>query len=123
MKLCKCGCGGAVAEGRVFVNRQHQTDWMRTEAASFSQPVEVEPQHRWFSRQEHRDNGAWYSIGFAISSFVTFFATWIYCIAEYGFLLGVGLGWLPASIVAVVIGAVWPLIVLLGALAWLSIRS
>lgn len=30
----------------------------------------------------------------------TFIGTWIYCIATYGFLFGVGLGWLPALICA-----------------------
>lgn len=47
----------------------------------------------------------WYlSIGCtlgAIVGFITFVASWIYCIATYGFLLGVGLGWLPSIIVAV----------------------
>ena len=33
---------------------------------------------------------------------ITFIASWIYCIASYGYLLGVGLGWLPSLIVAVV---------------------
>lgn len=36
---------------------------------------------------------------------LTFIGTYIYCIAHYGLLLGVGLGWLPAMIIAVV----WPL--------------
>ncbi len=31
---------------------------------------------------------------------ITFVSSWIYCIAAYGFLLGVGLGWLPSLIVA-----------------------
>jgi len=31
---------------------------------------------------------------------LTFIACWFYCVAEYGFLLGVGLGWLPALICA-----------------------
>jgi hypothetical protein len=36
----------------------------------------------------------------AIVGVLTFVACWIYCISEYGFLLGVGLGWLPAMICA-----------------------
>jgi hypothetical protein len=31
---------------------------------------------------------------------ITFISSWIYCISTYGFLLGVGLGWLPSIIVA-----------------------
>lgn len=54
----------------------------------------------------------WYSIGFGITAFITFIGSWIYCIAAYGFLLGVGLGWLPSIIVAVIAGALWPLIAL-----------
>ena len=34
---------------------------------------------------------------------VTFLAAWIYCIFAYGFLLGVGLGWLPALITGFVV--------------------
>lgn len=47
---------------------------------------------------------------------LTFIGTWVYCIAAYGFLFGVGLGWLPSAIVAVVAGfagyLLWPLILL-----------
>jgi hypothetical protein len=28
MALCKCGCGEPVKRGRVFVNKEHQLDWM-----------------------------------------------------------------------------------------------
>lgn len=43
-----------------------------------------------------------------IASVVTFIGCWIYCIAAYGFLFGVGLGWLPSGIVAVITyGVVW----------------
>ena len=54
----------------------------------------------------------WYKIGFGITAFITFVGSWIYCIATYGFLFGVGLGWLPSLIVAVIAGALWPLIAL-----------
>lgn len=53
-----------------------------------------------------------YGVGFAVTAAVVFVGAWIYCIAEYGFLLGVGLGWLPAAIVAVIAGALWPLLLL-----------
>jgi hypothetical protein len=40
----------------------------------------------------------------AVAGVLTFIGCWIYCIASSGFLLGVGLGWLPAGIVAAIVG-------------------
>lgn len=59
-----------------------------------------------------QNDSEWYSIGFGITAFITFVGSWIYCIATYGFLLGVGLGWLPSLIVAYIAGLLWPLIAL-----------
>ena len=59
----------------------------------------------------------WYPIGVAITGLIVFVGSWIYCIATYGFLFGVGLGWLPSFIVAVVAGFLWPLIALVVGLA------
>ncbi len=59
-----------------------------------------------------QDDSQWYIIGFWITASITFLGSWIYCIATYGFLLGVGLGWLLSVIVAVIAGALWPLIAL-----------
>ena len=46
--------------------------------------------------QQHADvgetRGSWYSLGFGITVFIVFIGSWIYCIAAYGFLFGVGLG-------------------------------
>ena len=53
-----------------------------------------------------------YTGGAAITSFIVFIGTWIWCISEYGFLLGVGLGWLPSGSVAGIAGFLWPLIAL-----------
>ena len=53
-----------------------------------------------------------YSAWAAITGFIVFVGTWIWCISEYGFLLGVGLGWLPSGIVASVAAFLWPLIAL-----------
>ena len=44
--------------------------------------------------------------------FLVFIASWIYCIAHYGYLLGVGLGWLPSLIVAYIAGLLWPVLAL-----------
>jgi hypothetical protein len=51
-----------------------------------------------------------YYSGFAITAIITFIASWIYCIVSYGYLLGVGLGWLPSLIVAFISGLIWPLV-------------
>ena len=44
---------------------------------------------------------------------LAFFGTWIYCWVAYGFLLGFGLGWLPALILAPIVGFLWPVIAFL----------
>ncbi|MBR0681133.1 hypothetical protein GXW74_11600 [Roseomonas eburnea] len=72
--------------------------------------------------------GAVYAGGAGLTGFVVFFGSWVYCIAHYGFLLGVGLGWLPSLIVAVVAAALWPiaallLLLLLGVVAALILRT
>ncbi len=54
--------------------------------------------------------GLIYGIGGFITFWVVFICSWIYCIAEYGFLLGVGLGWLPSAIVGVIAALLWPLL-------------
>jgi hypothetical protein len=45
--------------------------------------------------------GSVLGIGAAV---LTFICAYIYCIATYGFLLGLGLGWLPSLILAALIG-------------------
>lgn len=49
---------------------------------------------------------------------IAFCGSWIYCIAEYGYLLGFGLGWLPSIILAALIYAIirylWWLLILGG---------
>ena len=40
--------------------------------------------------KETYEKGVWFS--FTITALVVFVGSWIYCIANYGFLLGVGLG-------------------------------
>ena len=71
-----------------------------------------------------QNDSEWYGIGFVITAIITFIGSWIYCIATYGFLLGVGLGWLPSIIVAVIAGALWPLIALaIAAIAFLIFKN
>lgn len=65
------------------------------------------------SQQENSEQiGLIFVVGAWITGFVVFVGSWIYCIATYGYLLGVGLGWLPSIIVAVIAGFLWPLIAL-----------
>jgi hypothetical protein len=51
----------------------------------------------------------------ALTGPATLLAVWIYCAVTYGFLLGFGLGWIPALVLAllVVVATIflWPLIV------------
>ena len=53
-----------------------------------------------------------YRIGYWIFFFLIFVGCWIYCMASYGFLIGVGIGWLPSIITAAIVSLFWPLIVL-----------
>jgi len=75
--------------------------------------------------RDRRSRERWrsvYAIGGYLTWVVVFFGAYAYCIFEYGFLLGVGLGWLPAAITATVAAFLWPLL-LFGGLylsAWLA---
>lgn len=62
-------------------------------------------------------NSSTYETGAAITFFLVFIGTWIYCIATYGFLFGVGLGWLPAAIVGALVAVLWPVIAFVGGCA------
>ena len=62
-----------------------------------------------------------YVTGYWITWLLIFIGTWIYCIATYGFLLGVGLGWLAAGITAFVLAIFWPLYVVALALGLLAL--
>jgi hypothetical protein len=51
-----------------------------------------------------------YLLGGWVTGFIVFVGAWIWCVSEYGFLVGVGLGWFPSAIVAVIAGWLWPLV-------------
>jgi len=53
-----------------------------------------------------------YRIGGYITGVITFIVCWIYAIASWGFLLGVGLGWIPSLFIAVIARFIWPLLAL-----------
>ncbi len=65
------------------------------------------PRRRYFLEES---NGYW--IGYKVCFVLVFLGSWIYCIASYGFLLGLGLGWLPSGILAAVVSFLWPLFLL-----------
>lgn len=53
-----------------------------------------------------KDTEKYFAIGAVLGLVVgvlTFIGAYIYCIATYGFLLGLGLGWLPSGILAVMV--------------------
>ena len=58
--------------------------------------------------------GCTYRAGFAVTWVLVFLGSWIYCIATYGYLFGVGLGWLPSAIVATISAFLCPLLVIAG---------
>ncbi len=58
------------------------------------------------------DTESWYGTGAVITGLIAYFAIWIYALYEWGILVGLAIGWFPAMIGAVIIGAIWPLIVL-----------
>lgn len=45
--------------------------------------------------------------------FIAFIGFWIYCISEYGFLVGVTLGWIPSAIAALFVAFLWPIAIVL----------
>lgn len=53
-----------------------------------------------------------YERGFWTVALPTFLLAWAYCWYSYGFLLGFGLGWFPAMILAAICGFLWPFVVL-----------
>jgi hypothetical protein len=57
------------------------------------------------------DKNTYAGIG-AVVAFISFVAAYIYCIIAYGFLLGLGFGWIPSLIFAVIMFFLWPFAVL-----------
>ena len=62
----------------------------------------------------------------SIAALVAFFGSWIYCVSEYGYLMGFGLGWLPslilAAIVFLIVRYLWWLALLGGIILFLANR-
>jgi hypothetical protein len=66
-------------------------------------------------------NDGWYSIGATLVGVLTFLGVWVYAIATWGFLLGVGFGWIPAIIAAIVAGLLWPLLAVIAGIAVIAV--
>ena len=57
-------------------------------------------------------NGSNYMIGVWITGVISFIIIWLYALASWGFLIGLMAGWIPALIVGVILGFLWPLVLL-----------
>ncbi len=55
---------------------------------------------------------SFYVVGAQVIGGLTFIVSWVYCIATYGFFLGFGLGWISSVMLAAILGALWPLVVI-----------
>lgn len=76
---------------------------------------ERKQERAWHRKQIFGDNDSdtsIYQVGFFITGIIAFFACWIYAFVSWGLLLGLGLGWIPSIFVAIIVGAIWPLIAL-----------
>jgi len=60
------------------------------------------------------DGGDLYRVVGIIIGVLTFFGCWVYAYLEWGFLLGVGLGWLPSIFIAIIAGFIGPALLLIG---------
>jgi hypothetical protein len=57
-------------------------------------------------------DGSKYMVGVWIVGVLSFAAIWIYALASWGLLLGLMFGWIPALIGGVILGYLWPLVVI-----------
>jgi hypothetical protein len=64
-------------------------------------------------RLSKSDDNYWHYQGPAlITGVLSFLALWAYAVDTYGWFLGGGLGWIPALFLAVLLGLLWPLLLL-----------
>lgn len=76
----------------------------------------------WGKSARHQETSGWalfglsyFGVGYVlgiVAGVLTFVAAYIYCIATYGFLFGLGLGWLPSGILATLVA--WAVVFLWG---------
>ena len=53
-----------------------------------------------------------YRGGVKVVGWPVFVLAWLYAVTQYGFFLGVGLGWIPAAVIGLVVGALWPVLLI-----------
>ncbi len=51
-----------------------------------------------------------YETGALITGVIAFIALMVYAVSTYGWFLGLGMGWIPAGVIAFVIGLLWPVV-------------
>ena len=54
----------------------------------------------------------WYMIGIWIVGVISFILIWLYALITWGLLFGLMFGWIPALIGGIVLGFLWPLVVI-----------
>jgi hypothetical protein len=63
----------------------------------------------------------WYYLGVFISAILIFLGVWIYAMNDWGFLIGIMFGWIPALIAGIVGGFLWPILAL--GIIWMILSS
>ena len=84
------------------VSQQLEAVLRRLEAPPIARPRDI-----FISEASTGKEGYYLRIGGvlgALIGFVAFFGAYIYCIATYGFIFGLGLGWIPSGLLAVIVG-------------------
>ncbi|MCB2093730.1 MAG: hypothetical protein H6901_01500 [Rhodobacteraceae bacterium] len=59
------------------------------------------------------DGSDLYRISGIFIGVLTFIGCWLYAVAEWGFFLGFGLGWIPSLFIGIIAGFVGPALVLM----------
>lgn len=62
-----------------------------------------------------------YQTGAVITGGIAFVIAWVYAMLAYGFFLGLGLGWIPAMVIAQLAAILWPVVALMAGFVILSI--
>lgn len=76
------------------------------------------------TKEKEMNEGDTYTIGALITGIIVFVGVWLYAISEWGFLIGIMVGWFPAIIAAYIAGLLWPLIALLAlVIVYLILKS
>jgi hypothetical protein len=86
------------------VSQQLEAVLRRLEAPPIARPRDI-----FISEASTGKEGYYLRIGAGLgglTGFATFIGAYIYCVSAYGFLLGLGLGWIPSGIVAVIVSQI-----------------